>query len=304
MVFLSLLCAHLIANFYLQKTNKKNDNNMFSLNILWYFFLVFISLFSIILYRKTLNNIYNYVIYPTLALTFFHFLMQNIKNWIMFLVDLLKRKYKWSLNKITKKINIWTLGGFFLYQFLHLIIILIICRYFFSLNIKEFTDRIFMNLQHNKTLLHTPIEIVLFLIIIFILSTTVSGRIVTLLIGSLPKYLPLFEGKYSLNRIIDGERLGKVNREELKIAEDYTYVMIKHHDLSRGKIIGYIERLIVIILIFNNQYTAIAFIITAKSLARFKQMDDREWAEYFLLGTLTSILLGIAWGTLIKLIIQ
>ncbi|KEZ50309.1 hypothetical protein AZ46_0206360 [Metabacillus indicus LMG 22858] len=64
--------------------------------------------------------------------------------------------------------------------------------------------------------------------------------------------------------------------------------------------IGYIERLLVLILTFYSAYPAIGFIVTAKSIARFKQMDDRNWAEYFLLGTLTSMFVGIALGLLLR----
>jgi diadenosine tetraphosphate (Ap4A) HIT family hydrolase len=84
------------------------------------------------------------------------------------------------------------------------------------------------------------------------------------------------------------------------LVEEYNYYTFNKHDLSRGKLIGYIERLLVIILTFYSAYPAIAFIVTAKSIARFKQMDDRNWAEYFLLGTLTSMFLGIFFGLLLR----
>jgi hypothetical protein len=34
---------------------------------------------------------------------------------------------------------------------------------------------------------------------------------------------------------------------------------------------------------------AIGLVIAAKTLARFKQLDDRDFAEYYLLGTLASV---------------
>ncbi len=81
-------------------------------------------------------------------------------------------------------------------------------------------------------------------------------------------------------------------------------MVFNKHDMSRGKLIGYIERLLVILLTYYSSYPAIAFIVTAKSIARFKQMDDRDWAEYFLLGTLTSMFIGIMFGILLREILN
>lgn len=61
-----------------------------------------------------------------------------------------------------------------------------------------------------------------------------------------------------------------------------------------------IERLLVIILTVIGVYPSIAFIIAAKSIARFKQLDDRNWAGYFLLGTLSSIFLGLVLGLVVQ----
>jgi hypothetical protein len=60
-----------------------------------------------------------------------------------------------------------------------------------------------------------------------------------------------------------------------------------------GATIGVLERLIVSALVLANASTAIGFVIAAKTLARFKQLDDREFAEYYLLGTLASTALAI-----------
>jgi Protein of unknown function (DUF3307) len=60
-----------------------------------------------------------------------------------------------------------------------------------------------------------------------------------------------------------------------------------------GATIGVLERLIVSALVLTNASTAIGFVIAAKTLARFKQLDDREFAEYYLLGTLASTTVAI-----------
>ena len=43
---------------------------------------------------------------------------------------------------------------------------------------------------------------------------------------------------------------------------------------------------------------AIGFVVAAKTLARFKQLDDRRFAEYYLLGTLASVSVALASGLL------
>jgi hypothetical protein len=41
-------------------------------------------------------------------------------------------------------------------------------------------------------------------------------------------------------------------------------------------------------------------VVAAKSLARFKALEDREFAEYFLVGTLASLLLALVGGLAVK----
>lgn len=62
-----------------------------------------------------------------------------------------------------------------------------------------------------------------------------------------------------------------------------------------GKWIGIFERLIVAALSLMSQYSAIAFIFAAKSIARFKQLEsDKDFAEVYLLGSLASVFLAMA----------
>lgn len=58
-----------------------------------------------------------------------------------------------------------------------------------------------------------------------------------------------------------------------------------------GAIIGNLERILSAIFLGMNQITAIGFIYTAKSIARFKEIENHKgFAEYYLIGTLFSIL--------------
>ena len=68
-------------------------------------------------------------------------------------------------------------------------------------------------------------------------------------------------------------------------------------DNNAGRVIGSVERVIMLILIYMNQYSAIGLVLTAKSLARYDRISkDEKFAEYYLLGTLISagIVIGCA----------
>lgn len=62
---------------------------------------------------------------------------------------------------------------------------------------------------------------------------------------------------------------------------------------NAGKWIGIIERLIVLVLIIQNQYSAMGLLVAAKGIIRFSEKDRQETkTEYLVIGTLLSI--GIA----------
>lgn len=63
-----------------------------------------------------------------------------------------------------------------------------------------------------------------------------------------------------------------------------------------GRLIGILERTLVLALVLYQQWAAVAILVTAKSIARFEELKKRRFAEYYLVGTLTSLLvaLGVA----------
>jgi len=63
-----------------------------------------------------------------------------------------------------------------------------------------------------------------------------------------------------------------------------------------GSLIGILERALVLTFVLINQYTAIGLVLTAKTIARYKELDDRKFAEYYLVGTLTSTLCAVLTG--------
>ncbi len=63
-----------------------------------------------------------------------------------------------------------------------------------------------------------------------------------------------------------------------------------------GRAIGNLERLLLTTFVLFGQYAALGFVLAAKSIARFKDLDKRNFAEYYLVGTLASASVTVAVG--------
>ena len=84
--------------------------------------------------------------------------------------------------------------------------------------------------------------------------------------------------------------------DDVREAKD---TIILQKEQKAGRLIGIFERYLAVILVIVREYSALAFIVTAKSIARFNKIsDDPEFAERYLLGTLGSILLAVAGAAL------
>ncbi len=70
-----------------------------------------------------------------------------------------------------------------------------------------------------------------------------------------------------------------------------------------GRKIGKIERAIILTLALLGEFGTISFVFVAKSMARFEQLKQRQFAEYYLLGTLLSIFFAIFIAILVQGII-
>lgn len=71
-------------------------------------------------------------------------------------------------------------------------------------------------------------------------------------------------------------------------------------DNSAGKYIGILERSLIGIFIVAGAYQGLIIIAALKTLTRFKQFDDKNFAEYYLIGTFLSILFALIIGFLIR----
>jgi hypothetical protein len=83
----------------------------------------------------------------------------------------------------------------------------------------------------------------------------------------------------------DADKSNKDNEKHNKVGEKAN---------NAGAFIGTLERIIIALLLSTNQYSAIGLVLTAKSIARYEKITkDKDFAEYYLLGTLLSTLIII-----------
>jgi hypothetical protein len=92
----------------------------------------------------------------------------------------------------------------------------------------------------------------------------------------------------------DPEERDSLLEEELGIAEG-------------GRIIGYLERGLITLFVLVGYPAGIGFLVAAKSIFRFGELTDssRRWqAEYIIIGTLLSILLGSSFAYLTAWVVK
>jgi hypothetical protein len=81
-----------------------------------------------------------------------------------------------------------------------------------------------------------------------------------------------------------------------KIPVDKETDKLDRKEFNAGKIIGILERIFIFFFIIAGQFTAVGFVIAAKGILRYKELEDRSFAEYVLIGTLLSSLLAMFTG--------
>lgn len=80
-----------------------------------------------------------------------------------------------------------------------------------------------------------------------------------------------------------------------KTNDDISEDKVKLYDqFNYGSFIGVLERIFIVILILLNLWGSIALVFTAKSISRFKQLEDKNFAQKYLIGTFLSLIITLA----------
>lgn len=72
---------------------------------------------------------------------------------------------------------------------------------------------------------------------------------------------------------------------------------------AMGRTIGCLERFLVFALILLGQWAALGLVIAAKSIARFRELSSQPFADYYLIGTLSSLLVALGSGILARMVL-
>jgi hypothetical protein len=74
-------------------------------------------------------------------------------------------------------------------------------------------------------------------------------------------------------------------------------------EYAMGRTIGCLERFIVFTLVLYGQWGALGLVVAAKSIARFPELKEKEFSDYYLIGTLASILVAIVTGVVVRALV-
>jgi hypothetical protein len=193
-------------------------------------------------------------------------------------------------------------------QVLHVLMIYIISS-FFKLSYTQKYIWLFGSYKSkiNKGIIKIPYvdESTIGSAVLLIIFSIVAGHIISFI---LKKFTIINSNKCNVDElvessIIDEENIINKAQEQIAVSNDQPSI-IRTTDKNIGIKIGIIERLLVIIFVVTGEYSAMGLILAGKSLARFEDLKDKGFSEYYLLGTLLSFLFGITGGILIKMLIN
>ncbi len=112
----------------------------------------------------------------------------------------------------------------------------------------------------------------------------------------------LFLGAYVAIVFGGGYLVQKVTQSFLATIDD-TLKSVKPGLPNAGRYIGWIERVLVLTFVLADVNEAVGFLLAVKALARYPELKDDpkgHFAEYFLVGTLTSVGLALGGGLVVN----
>lgn len=104
--------------------------------------------------------------------------------------------------------------------------------------------------------------------------------------------LALFGGKIAVELLLNSSRI---------VLESEFY---NDNSARLSTIIGYLERALVFVLLLEGYAGALGWLFAAKSIARFRELENRYFTEYYLIGTFASILWALLCFLLAKYLIS
>lgn len=278
LVFYVMLLGHILGDFYFQsdKLAEEKDKSLRAvLKHCLYYTLCIVGIFFICI-PFSCNSVL-----LVLSVSFAHVMVDSAKyvflNKAAKLASLIQSPaYIWV------KRNIFIIDQFFHFAFIS------ICYWRWGQHekVRWFISQDFNHLPYLPIIVFLGVLCILKPVSIYITSTSLWDYKKTVIDVSASKTTPLEE---------------RTNTALGQPGQDTTADDAASEIIAAGRIIGYLERLIIFFLLVYQEFGAIAFVLTAKSLARFKDMEDRNKAEYYLIGTLLSVVSVFAIAMLLGL---
>ncbi|EZP76731.1 hypothetical protein H839_09053 [Parageobacillus genomosp. 1] len=133
---------------------------------------------------------------------------------------------------------------------------------------------------------------------IFILATYGSGYFLEILLRKIAPNYELQEGIYRLSdeKIEVKTKHENNGKQEVEITTIKTEQFFHDSPAKIGQLIGMLERTLIVIFMMMDMPQGLAFLAALKTLTRFKQFEHKQFAEYYLIGTLSSAIIGILLG--------
>lgn len=323
-----LLCAlilgHFIADYWLQ-TNKimklKKSKSKWkmhvglTIHVLLHFFtyLIIVGLVKGISIKESFNMI--------ILICIIHYITDFAKVWIEGIDD----------NKITSKpsnkpgsyiasvivyIKNATLTKSLLYvvdQIIHIAVIFYFLKVFNYINFSYADSKKFLNKSlFAKHSIIPHLDTILLIVALIIVTTHFFGYLIGIILANIKPLDDSFtDSKIETKNTKttkkatgkDGQATEEITEEEV-IEQTTTNNHITEPEFEIGKYIGMIERIIIMLLVAFDAFTGITFLVAIKAFTRFKQFDDKKFAEYYLIGNLLSILFGIISGFILSQLIK
>ncbi|WP_214696554.1 DUF3307 domain-containing protein [Exiguobacterium sp. s160] len=311
MLILILILAHLIADYPLQ-TNKIIEKKLQGfVGVLQHVVIHLFTYVVIIFISSSIGLInFNYLI------LFYVFLICLAH----LLIDLIKENLN---NRIAKckgfssyQKSIMSAILYISDQVIHLGSIVILSLMVFE-NYDKAVTNLFSNLISSGSVNLEIDEKVIITLIIILVNTYFSGYLISII---LKEFKPtnkvtetIIEGSFINNNAdVTYERFSTdtiendwvtystKSKEDIKLNKKIS--IISDSPAKAGMWIGILERNLILLLCVSNSLSSIGFLIAMKALTRFKQFDDKSFSEYYLIGTMLSIIFGMSAGFITKFI--
>ncbi|EMT44869.1 DUF3307 domain-containing protein [Anoxybacillus flavithermus] len=210
-----------------------------------------------------------------------------------FVIDYGKIKLSKKMNRVSSHSLLFLID-----QVLHFLTIIFVLHYFTATTSEwSFMDNIqaFYAVFTGNASIYEKIAAV---ICIFILATYGAGYFLGILLQNIAPNSELQEGIYRLSdeKTEVKTKYESDGRTETEITTIKTEQYFHDSPAKIGQIIGMLERALIVILMMIDLPQGLAFLAALKTLTRFKQFEHKQFAEYYLIGTLSSAMIGILLG--------